>query len=121
VPFLYALSYPDRFISDLPRLNFKDHPTLTFCEPDRKKFRNLSLAFDALTKGGNMPCILNAANEMAVDAFLKGKLGFLQMSDVVEHTMEMSLFDPSPDLDSLEITDINARTTAKKYINKPDK
>ncbi len=121
VPILYALSYPDRFISDLPRLDFKDHPTLTFCEPDRKRFRNLSLAFDALTKGGNMPCILNAANEVAVDAFLKGKLGFLQMPDVVEHTMERSLFNPSPDLDSLELTDINARETAKNYINKLDK
>lgn len=99
----------------------KEHPTLTFCEPDRKRFRNLSLAFDALTKGGNMPCILNAANEVAVDAFLKGKLGFLQMPDVVEHTMERSLFDPSPNLDSLELTDINARETAKNYINKLDK
>jgi len=121
VPILYALSYPNRFVSDLPRLDFKNHPTLTFCEPDRKIFRNLSLAFEALARGGNMTCVLNAANEIAVDAFLKGKLGFLQMSDVVEHTMEKSLFDPSPDLDSLEVTDRNARETAKNYINKLDK
>ena len=72
------------FISDLPRLNLNSIKTFTFSEPDLKKFRNLSLAFDALKQGGNMPCILNAANEVAVDAFLTRKIGFMQMPDVVE-------------------------------------
>jgi 1-deoxy-D-xylulose-5-phosphate reductoisomerase len=118
VPILYALTYPDRLCSDLPRLDFRDHPTLTFTEPDIKKFRNLALAFDALKSGGNMPCILNAANEIAVSAFLSEKIGFMQMSDVVEFTMENSLHSQSPDLDFLEVTDFNARKTASNYINK---
>jgi 1-deoxy-D-xylulose-5-phosphate reductoisomerase len=121
VPILYALTYPDRFISDLPRLDFRDHKNLTFCDPDIKKFRNLSLAYQALRKGGNMPCILNAANEMAVNAFLNEKTGFLQMSDIVEYTMEHSDFSASPDLDSLEISDCNAREIATNYINKIQK
>jgi 1-deoxy-D-xylulose-5-phosphate reductoisomerase len=118
IPILYALSYPDRFISDLPRLDFKNYPTLTFIDPDMKKFRNLALAYDALREGGNMPCILNAANEMAVAAFLSGKVGFMQMPDIVEYTMRNSFYSPSVDLDSLEFTDANARTTALNYINK---
>jgi 1-deoxy-D-xylulose-5-phosphate reductoisomerase len=118
IPILYALSYPDRFISDLPRLDFKNYPTLTFMDPDMKKFRNLALAYDALREGGNMPCILNAANEMAVAAFLSGKVGFMQMPDIVEYTMRNSFYSPSVDLDSLEFTDANARTTALNYINK---
>lgn len=118
VPILYALTYPDRLRSDLPRLDFKNHPTLTFTDPDMKKFRNLSLAYDALKEGGNMPCILNAANEMAVNAFLSEKIEFMQMPDVVEHTMDNGLYSPSPDLEFLEATDIKAREIAKNYINK---
>jgi 1-deoxy-D-xylulose-5-phosphate reductoisomerase len=118
VPILYALTYPDRLHSDLPRLELKDCKTLTFIDTDMKKFRNLSLAFEALNKGGNMPCILNAANEMAVKAFLDEKIGFTQMPDVVEHTMDNSLYSHSPDLDFLEVTDTNARGTAISYINK---
>jgi 1-deoxy-D-xylulose-5-phosphate reductoisomerase len=118
IPIQYALTYPDRFNSGLPRLDFKKNQTLTFYEPDVKKFRNLVLAYEALRKGGNMPCILNAANEMAVNAFLSGKIGFMQIPDVVEHTMEKGLFAASPDLDLLEVTDSNAREIATKYINK---
>jgi 1-deoxy-D-xylulose-5-phosphate reductoisomerase len=118
IPILYALTYPERFTSDLPRLDFKKNHTLTFVDPDIKKFRNLTLAYDALREGGNMPCILNAANEMAVNAFLTGEIGFMQMPYVVEHTMENGLFSPAPDLDFLEVTDKNAREIAKKYINK---
>jgi len=118
VPILYALTYPGRMHSDLPRLELNNHNTLTFFEPDLKKFRNLTLAYSALREGGNMPCILNAANEISVEAFLSQKITFLQMPDVVEHTMESSLFDNKPDLDSLEITDSNARGIATKYINK---
>jgi len=118
VPILYALTYPDRLYSDLPRLELKDYQTLTFIDPDIKKFRNLSLAYDALKRGGNMPCILNAANEIAVNAFLTEKIGFMQMADVVEYTMGSSLHSPSPDLDFLEVTDCNARETAINFINK---
>jgi len=118
IPILYALSYPKRLHSDLPRLELNDYKTLTFIDPDIKKFRNLSLAYDALREGGNMPCILNAANEMAVNAFLSEKIGFMQMPDVVEYTMGNSLYSPSPDLDFLEITDSKAREIAINYINK---
>jgi 1-deoxy-D-xylulose-5-phosphate reductoisomerase len=118
LPILYALTYPDRFSSDLPRLNFKDYQTLTFEEPDLKRFRNLSLAYEALREGGNMCCILNAANEIAVEAFLAGKIGFLQMPDVVQHTMESNLFSPSYDLDLLELTNKQAREVASNFINK---
>jgi 1-deoxy-D-xylulose-5-phosphate reductoisomerase len=118
IPILYALSYPDRLKSDLPRLDLKKYPTLTFTEPDLKRFRNLSLAFEALREGGNMCCILNAANEIAVEAFLSEKIGFLQMPDVVRHTMESNLFTPHPDLDFLEATDKRAREIASSYINK---
>jgi 1-deoxy-D-xylulose-5-phosphate reductoisomerase len=118
IPILYALSYPDRYVSDLPRLDFKNYQTLTFNEPDLKKFRNLALAYQALKEGGNMPCILNAANEMAVSAFLSEKIRFRQMPDVVEYTMEKCLYSVNPDLDFLEITDHNAREIALNYINK---
>jgi 1-deoxy-D-xylulose-5-phosphate reductoisomerase len=118
VPILYALSYPDRFVSDLPRLILNECKSLTFTDPDVKKFRNLALAYEAIRKGGNMPCILNAANEMAVRAFLEERIMFTQMSDIVEYTMENSLYSKSPDLDFLEVTDTDARETALSYINK---
>ena len=118
LPILYALSYPRRIPSELPRLDFKDHPVFTFSEPDLKKFRNLSLAYHALIEGGNMPCTLNAANEMAIKAFLTGKIGFLQMPDVVEYTMENNNYISSPDLESLEISDKQARKTADNFIKK---
>jgi 1-deoxy-D-xylulose-5-phosphate reductoisomerase len=121
VPILYSLTYPKRFMSDLPRLDLINHQTLTFDAPDIKKFRNLSLSFNALKMGGNMPCIMNAANEVAVNAFLSGGIGFMQMSDIVEHTMENSLFSLTPDLDLLEISNFNARATAQNYINKLQK
>jgi 1-deoxy-D-xylulose-5-phosphate reductoisomerase len=118
VPILYALTYPDRITSDLPRLDFRNYSNLTFAEPDMKNFRNLSLAYTALKLGGNMPCILNAANEIAVNAFLNEEIGFMQMPEIVEYTMENTLFNSSPDLDSLEISDAVARETALSFINK---
>jgi len=121
VPILYALTYPNRFVSDFPRLDFRNHQSLTFDEPDLKKFRNLSLAYNALKMGGNMPCIMNAANEIAVNAFLDEKIGFMQMSDIVEHTMESSSFSLAPDLELLETSDSDARATALNYINKLQK
>jgi 1-deoxy-D-xylulose-5-phosphate reductoisomerase len=118
VPILYALTCPRRFVSDLPRLDFKKHSTMTFIQPDFEKFRNLTLAYTAMKKGGNIPCIMNAANEIAVDAFLNEKIGFLDMPDVVEYTMENSVFLPSPGLYSLELSDAGARDMALNYINK---
>jgi 1-deoxy-D-xylulose-5-phosphate reductoisomerase len=118
IPILYALTYPDRLRSELPRLDFKDYQTFTFSEPDLIRFRNLSLAYEALKQGGNMCCILNAANEMAVEAFLSGKIGFMQLADVVEHAMESNLHNSHPDLDLLEYTDRRARDIASEYINK---
>ena len=117
VPILYSLSYPDRLASDLPKLDLSQCSTLSFFSPDRQRFRNLSLAYQALMEGGNMPCILNAANEVAVSAFLAGRIGFLQMSDVVEHTMEKTEYFASPGLGYLETTNSMARTEAQNYIN----
>lgn len=84
LPISYAFSYPKRLHSKAPRLDFTQYATLTFEEPDMERFRNLAFAFDAVRKGGNMPCILNAANEVVVAAFLRDEIGFLQMSDVIE-------------------------------------
>ena len=121
VPILYALTYPDRFISDLPRLNLNDFNSFTFQPPDLKKFRNLALAFSALKEGGNMPCTLNAANEVAVNAFLNARISFLQMPDVVEYAMDKVRFSPDPDLELLEVTDKEGRKAANEYITKLDK
>ena len=118
VPILYALSYPDRYISDLPRLNLNDYKSFGFQPPDLRKFRNLALAYSALKEGGNMPCILNAANEVAVDAFLNGKISFLQMPDIVEYAMNETEFSSYPDLEFLEVTDNGGRKAALEYINK---
>lgn len=121
VPILYALSYPDRLTSDLPKLDLSKYPTLSFAEPDPIRFRNLSLAYEALRQGGNMPCIMNAANEAAVSAFLSGKIGFLQMPDVVEYTMEKTEYFASPGLGFLETSNTRARTIAQNYINELSK
>jgi 1-deoxy-D-xylulose-5-phosphate reductoisomerase len=121
IPILYALSYPERLGSDLPRLKFTDYSSLTFEEPDVHRFRNLSLAYEALKDGGNMCCIMNAANEIAVQAFLSEMIGFLQMPDVVRHTMESGLFIQHPGLDDLEQTDREAREVASAFIDKISK
>ncbi len=118
VPILYALTYPERLPTDLPRLNLVKTCSLTFSEPDLMKFRNLSLAYDALREGGNMPCILNAANEIAVNAFLNEQIAFTQMPDVVEYSMENTEFQSSPDIEFLEFSNRSARDVATSYINK---
>jgi 1-deoxy-D-xylulose-5-phosphate reductoisomerase len=118
MPILYALTHPRRFATELPRLDFREYSSFTFSEPDMKKFRSLSLAYTALNEGGNKPCILNAANEIAVRAFLSGELGFLQIPDVVEYALENNLYLAAPDLEALEVSDKQARDSARKYINK---
>jgi 1-deoxy-D-xylulose-5-phosphate reductoisomerase len=118
LPIQYALSYPDRLKSDFPRFNFADYPTLTFEQPDLDTFRNLALAYRALAKGGNLPCILNAANEIAVDSFLKSQIGFLEISEVIEQSMESVNFLANPSLEDYVSTDKETRIIAKEIINK---
>ncbi len=109
LPIQFAMAYPQRIENDFKRFNFKDFTTFNFETPDYKTFRNLSLAKEAMIKGGNMPCILNAANEVVVHAFLNNKVGFLEMSDIIEKTMQDILFIENPSIKELEETDIETR------------
>ena len=112
LPIQYALAYPRRIVSDFERLDFNRFPALTFEEPDKNKFRCLELAYQAVQKGGNMPCILNAANEIAVDAFLKDKISFPAISEIIEQTMEEVPFVASPCFEDYLQTDAEAREKA---------
>lgn len=111
-PIQYALTFPQRVESFLPRFSFIDHPNLTFAKPDTKTFRCLDLAFQAIKKGGNMPCIMNAANEIAVQQFIDGEIGFLQIADFVENTMSKAHFIANPSMDDLFESDKQTRLTA---------
>ena len=117
LPIQYAMAFPGRIKNDLPRLNFRKYPALNFEEPDVKTFRNLSLAMEALNKAGNMPCILNAANEIAVWAFLRNRIGFLDMTAMVEKTMENVAFIEKPTLQEYFESDGEARNFAASLIN----
>jgi 1-deoxy-D-xylulose-5-phosphate reductoisomerase len=116
LPIQYALGFPKRLKSDMERFSFADYPNLTFQSPDLNIFPNLSLAYRALAKGGNMPCVLNAANEVAVNAFLEKKLGFFDMSRIIENTMEKIGFVGAPGLDDYVETDSEARKIAGSYL-----
>lgn len=117
LPIQYAMGFPERIANNFPRLDFRRFATLSFDEPDVKTFRNLALATEALFKGGNMPCILNAANEIAVWAFLRNRIGFLDMTAVVEKTMEKVAFIEKPALDQYFDSDAEARNFAASLIN----
>lgn len=117
LPIQYALSYPERLSADFPRFNFMDYPSLTFEQPDTETFRNLLLAYEALEKAGNMPCILNAANEVVVSEFLKDKISFLNMPDVVEACMTKVSFIPDPEYNDFVDTDKETRIKALEIIN----
>ena len=117
MPIQYALTYPQRWLSDVPRLDLFATKQLTFEEPDMQRFPNLRLAYEAMAKGGNMPCILNAANEVVNLAFREGKCGFLQMSDVIEQTMATTNFIAQPTYEDYVQTDRLARQIAKERIN----
>ena len=117
LPIQYALGYPYRIPNNYKRFSFTDYPSLTFEKPDIKTFRNLGLVFDALDRGGNMPCIVNAANEVAVASFLDGKTGFLAMSDVIEAAMQHIGFISAPTLDDYLNTDKQTRIFAQNFIN----
>lgn len=117
LPIQYALSYPERLNSDFPRFSFAQYPSLTFEEPDTKTFRNLELAYQAMAKGGNVPCALNAANEVVVKAFLEDKIGFLEMSDIIETSIDKIPLIQSPSYEDYVETDYETRTKTLEYIN----
>ena len=118
LPIHYALAYPQRVNSNFERFNFLNYPEFTFTQADTKTFRNLDIAFRAMEKGGNMPCIINAANEIVVDAFLKDKIGFLQMSDVIETCMQQIEFISHPTLHNYLETDQQTRIFASELVTK---
>jgi 1-deoxy-D-xylulose-5-phosphate reductoisomerase len=118
LPIQYALTFPDRIKSDFERFNFLDYPSLTFEKLDEKVFRNVELAYKAMEKGGSLPCVLNAANEIAVEEFLSGNIGFLQMSDVIEETMSSVEFISHPVLEDYIELDKLARDQARNFIGR---
>ena len=117
LPIQFAMSYPTRLKSNFPRFDFANFPALTFEKPDTETFRNLALAFEALARGGNMPCVLNAANEVAVAEFLQDRIGFLEMADVVERCLEKMPYIQGPTLEDYVSTDRETRIKAKELIN----
>jgi 1-deoxy-D-xylulose-5-phosphate reductoisomerase len=121
LPIIYALTYPDRVTTDLPRPSLAELGSLTFEKPDILRFRNLTLAREALKAGGNMPCALNAANEVAVEAFLKDKLGFTEIAGTVEYVLEKTLYNNEASLGVYEETDSRSRGLAAEYISKTQK
>jgi 1-deoxy-D-xylulose-5-phosphate reductoisomerase len=116
LPIQYAIGFPSRIKSNFPRFNFLDYPTLNFEQPNTKIFRNLALSFEALELGGNMPCALNAANEVVVEAFLSKRIGFLEMSEKIETAMEKVSFIKKPALDDLIQTNDEARRITELLI-----
>lgn len=116
LPIQYALGYPERMRSDFPRFSFFNYPQLTFEQADTKTFRNLALAYEAMNRGGNAACILNAANEVAVDAFLKDKVSFLGMSNIVEKCLEKISFISKPSYEDYVATDKETRVIASEWI-----
>ena len=117
MPIQYALTYPERWQSNVPRLDLFATHQLTFEEPDMQRFPNLQLAYDAIRQGGNIPCVLNAANEVVNLAFRENRCGFLQMSDVIARTMAQANFIPQPTYEDYVLTDKQARQIAKQLLN----
>jgi 1-deoxy-D-xylulose-5-phosphate reductoisomerase len=117
LPIQYALSYPERFANDFPRFSFLDYPKLTFEQPDLKNFRNLALAFEAIRMGGNMPCVLNAANEVVICAFLMQKIGFIEMSEIIETVMEKADYLAQPSLEDYISTNATTRDATQLLID----
>ncbi|MEP0368521.1 MAG: 1-deoxy-D-xylulose-5-phosphate reductoisomerase [Cyclobacteriaceae bacterium] len=117
LPIQFAIGYPERLKADFPRFSFLDYPQLTFEQPDTETFQNLQLAYNALEKGGNMPCILNAANEIAVEEFLKDNIGFLQISDVIAECLEKVGYIREPNLEDYVSTDELTRVKAREIIS----
>lgn len=118
LPIHYAFAYPLRIKTNFPRFDFLNYPQLTFEKPDTKTFSNLALAYDALKKGGNMPCVLNAANEVAVDAFMKDRIKFLQIAELVENTIGKSNFKSNLSYEQYVESDKEARLVANELVSK---
>lgn len=118
LPIQYAFSYPDRLKASFPRVDFKQYTNLTFEQPDTTRFRNLALAYEALHRAGNVPCTINAANEIVVAAFLRDDISFLDMSEVIEKTMERVSYIPKPEYEDYVATDAEARRIAQELIVK---
>src|SRR5690606_10147960 len=116
LPIQFALAWPDRLPNDFKRFDFKDYPKLTFEQPDYKTFRNLSLAKESMLRGGNAPCILNAANEIVVHSFLQNKVSFIEMSDIIESVLEDIDFIEKPELADLITSDKEARMLATERV-----
>lgn len=116
LPIQYAIGFPNRLQSDFERFDFMNYPNLTFEKPDLETFRNLRLAYNALKQGGNVACVLNAANEIAVDAFLKDKIKFLAIAEINEKTMQKCAFINNPTLEDYQQTDIQARKIASEFV-----
>ena len=116
LPIQYALTYPMRTITDFPRFDFLNYPTLSFEKADTDTFQNLALAFQAMKQGGNMPCILNAANEVVVEAFLNDQIGFLEMSDAIADCMQKITFIDTPNYDDYVATDTESRIFTRNWI-----
>lgn len=117
LPIQYALGFPQRLTNEFPRFSFADYGSLSFEEPDIHTFKALGLAFEAMKKGGNAACVLNAANEIAVDAFLKDKIKFLEIADTIQGTLNKVSFVDNPDLENYIETDKEARVVASEIIN----
>ena len=116
LPIQYALGFPKRLSNRFERFSFFDYPNLTFEKPDLETFKNLALAYKAMEKGGNSPCILNAANEIAVSAFLNDKIGFLNMADLIDNCLEKINFVKNPSLEELIESDLETRNLAINYL-----
>lgn len=118
LPIQYAIAYPERIYNNYKRLDFKDFSKLSFEAPDSKTFRNLQLAIDSMKKGGNAPCVLNAANEVVVNAFLQNKVGFLEMSEMIEKTLDSVTFIEQPTIEDYVETDREARVQVTEFLKK---
>jgi 1-deoxy-D-xylulose-5-phosphate reductoisomerase len=116
LPIQFALTYPERLPTNLPRFEFINYPSLTFEQPDTETFRNLALAFEALARGGNIPCVLNAANEVAVKSFLEEKIGFLEISRLVEQCLTKADYIKDPCYEDYVNTDKETRIKALEFI-----
>jgi 1-deoxy-D-xylulose-5-phosphate reductoisomerase len=116
LPIQFALTFPERLKSDFPRFDFANYPALNFEKPDTETFRNLALAFEALNKGGNMPCVLNAANEVAVAEFLRDRVSFLEMSAIVEQCLHKMAYIQNPSYEDYVQTDQETRIKAFEII-----
>jgi len=117
LPIQYALGYPQRLRADFPRFDFTQYPSLTFEKPDTDTFRSLALAFAALAKGGNLPCVINAANEIAVAAFLNNEIGFLEIAEVIENCTAKVSFVLNPDYADYVASDTEARRVAAELVH----